>query len=123
MTSSQELSVSLFDRDVQECPYQAYRAMRETGPVYKDPVTGFYVVTRYDLLRKILLDTENFTTGQREPEAAVMPLRFQKIQHEFNTKGWLPGPSLGRYDDRFAKRSGNGLPQTVDYQLSYVESG
>ncbi|MDH3644993.1 MAG: cytochrome P450, partial [Gammaproteobacteria bacterium] len=49
---------ALADVEVLECPYPTYDLLREQAPVWQDPLTGLYVITRYDDLRKILLDTE-----------------------------------------------------------------
>jgi cytochrome P450 len=38
---------SLLDPDVQEDPYEYYRALREEAPVYRMPDTGAYVLSRY----------------------------------------------------------------------------
>lgn len=57
-------ALTFFDAEVQECPYAAYRQLQDEAPVYRDPVTGFYVITRYDDLRRILLDTETFRNGR-----------------------------------------------------------
>jgi cytochrome P450 len=38
---------SLLDPDVQEDPYEYYRALREQAPVYRMPDTGAYVLSRY----------------------------------------------------------------------------
>jgi hypothetical protein len=38
--------VDLMDVEIQECPYPAYKTLREEAPVYRDELTGFYVLTR-----------------------------------------------------------------------------
>ena len=40
--------VNFLDPEIQECPYPAYDLLREVAPVWKDPLTGFYVITRFD---------------------------------------------------------------------------
>jgi cytochrome P450 len=47
------------------CPHAAYRALHEEGGVYRDPGTGYYVVTDYAAVRQIAMDTRRFsnTTG------------------------------------------------------------
>ena len=37
--------VNLLDVETQECPYPAYKVLRDEAPIWKDPVTGFYTVT------------------------------------------------------------------------------
>jgi cytochrome P450 len=38
---------SFADEGVQRCPYPFIRALHEHAPLYKDPKTGFYIVSRY----------------------------------------------------------------------------
>jgi cytochrome P450 len=45
------------DPEVQLCPFPAYEAVRQQGPVYRDPVTGWYVVTAYEEARRNTGDT------------------------------------------------------------------
>ena len=59
-TSPGTLGDTLFDGGVQQCPYMLYDKLRQEAPVYKDPVTGMYVVTRYDLVRQVLMDPDTF---------------------------------------------------------------
>src|SRR5690606_21313329 len=91
-------NVSLADPRVQACPYQAYEHMREHGPVYRDPLTGTYVVTSYKVLRQVLLDDETFRR-QGKSKVVMNPEKQARIDEEFRTKGWIPGPSLGGYDE------------------------
>ena len=37
--------------------------LRNEAPVYQDPKTGFFIVTRYEYVRELLLDTENFSSS------------------------------------------------------------
>jgi hypothetical protein len=34
--------VDLTDNNIQQCPYTAYKTLRDESPVYKDPKTGFF---------------------------------------------------------------------------------
>jgi cytochrome P450 len=43
-------------------PFPAYAQLREEQPVYLDPVTGHYILTRYDDVRKILLTPAKFSS-------------------------------------------------------------
>lgn len=48
--------ISFMDPEVQKCPFAAYAAVREQGPVYRDPATGWFHVTDYDLARELTAD-------------------------------------------------------------------
>ena len=54
--SKSDVDLNLFDPEVQACPWDAYKVMRDRGPVYQDPNTGFFIVTRYKELREMVLD-------------------------------------------------------------------
>lgn len=78
------------DESVQLCPFPAYDQLRGEQPVYRDPVTGHYILTRYDDVRKVLLNPATFSSrtpflGNRwAPEANRL----------FEEKGWLPIDTL-----------------------------
>lgn len=57
--------IRLLDAGLQNCPYHAYQKLRDQAPVWKDPLTGFYVITRFEDVRRVLLDTERFVNGMR----------------------------------------------------------
>lgn len=91
---------TLFDGAVQQCPYRLYDKLREQAPVYRDPVTGIYVVTRYDLVRQVLMDPDTFIASRRDDARdQIKTLHQQAIVKEFQEKGWVPGKSVGQYDE------------------------
>ena len=93
-------AVNLLDEELLECPYHTYSMLREEAPVFKDPGTGFYVVSRYDDLRKLLVDTENFGNDWQEGgKAKIESTRERKVRQLFEEKGWLPSPTLDGRDD------------------------
>jgi cytochrome P450 len=57
-----ENPITFMDPEIQRCPFPAYRKVREAGPVYIDPATGWYFVTDYDLVRKLTGDTTNLSS-------------------------------------------------------------
>ena len=57
--------INLLDRALQNCPYPAYRMLRDQAPVWLDPITGFYVITRFEDLRGALLDPARFASGMQ----------------------------------------------------------
>jgi cytochrome P450 len=94
--------VNFFDPAINKCPYDAYQVLRDEAPVWLDPLTGFYVVTRYDDVRQILVDTENFANGIRmraRIQTPEMEERARKIQALYEEKGWVPAPTLAGRDD------------------------
>ena len=62
MEAEQELSlqeVNFFDSEISECPYSAYRVLREQAPVWEDPISGMFVITRYEDIKDCLLYTSD----------------------------------------------------------------
>src|SRR3546814_10552097 len=55
-------AISFMDPEIQKCPFPTYREVREAGPVFIDPVTGWYFVTDYELVRKLTADTQNLSS-------------------------------------------------------------
>lgn len=53
--------ISFIDAEVQRCPFAAYAAVREQGPVYYDESCGYYIVTGYDEVRRWASDTERLS--------------------------------------------------------------
>lgn len=92
--------LTFMNPEVQECPYQAYELLREKAPVWKDPITGFFVITTYEDLRTILKDADLFSS-QREEFAKAVPEteRARRMHRLYEQKGWLPAPTLGGRDD------------------------
>lgn len=91
--------VTLINPEIQECPFPTYDLLREQAPVFQDPITGIFIVTRYEDLRKIALDYENFS-NHRYSNDPDMHTPGQRIAYElFKEKGWVPGASLAARDD------------------------
>ena len=45
--------INLLDVKLQNCPYHAYEMLRDEAPVWIDPITGFYVITRFEDIRTV----------------------------------------------------------------------
>lgn len=108
--------VNFFDPATNDCPYAAYQTLRDEAPVWKDPVTGMYMVTRYEDVRDILADTERFHNGVSGPqlfsEDVIKPEDPQKakelaeamkyeaeIKRLYQEEGWPTVPTLNALDD------------------------
>jgi cytochrome P450 len=79
---------NLLAPDTVECPYPFYAAMRAEAPVYKPEGHDFFIVSRYDDVQEILLNTDVFSsrlaTGYR-PSPEAMAIMAQ---------GWRPKDTL-----------------------------
>jgi len=90
---------TLADVEVLECPYPTYDLLREQAPVWQDPVTGLFVITRYEDLRQICLDTERYSNFRPSNDHATLTGNARKAYELFKEKGWVPGESLAARDD------------------------
>ena len=89
----------LADPEVLECPFPTYELLLEEAPVWQDPVTGLYIISRYDDLRAVLKDKETFSNWRPGNDPDHMT-RQQLLAHGlFKEKGWVPGASLAGRDD------------------------
>ncbi len=95
--------INFLDSSLQNCPYHAYQMLRDEAPVWVDPITGFYVVSRFEDLRKILLDTEHYLNsmsgGQGGSRDRLDAERAERMLNLYKEKGWVPAPTLAGRDD------------------------
>jgi cytochrome P450 len=108
--------VNFFESDVRNCPYPAYDCLREMAPVWRDPITGFYLLTRYEDIRAALLDPNRFTNepgstsdatnaatsledhGETAPELVEAKAADEAVRRLFEEKGWVTGPTVNGLD-------------------------
>ena len=100
VTQNDKRTASFSDPAVLECPYPLYDQLLEDRPVYCDPVTGIYVVSRFDDVRKILLDPKHFTSSGlvERVRNGVHAERAERMRRVYEEQGWLPGMSLSQQD-------------------------
>ncbi len=55
-------SYNPMDREVQQCPYPHYAALRESGPIFFHKQTGMFFASRLDVVNEILRDTETYSS-------------------------------------------------------------
>ena len=56
-------TINFFDPATNDCPYHAYQTLRDEAPVWQDPHTGMFVVTRYEDIKSILANPGLFTNA------------------------------------------------------------
>jgi cytochrome P450 len=102
VASVQEPQVNLFDAAVQQCPWEAYRTLRDEAPAYRIPGTDMFVVTRYEDVRRVLMDPATFPSSAAEGRfraSAADAERGRKVAERFEERGWLPAATLNGRDD------------------------
>ncbi|EFC86810.1 cytochrome P450 [Parafrankia sp. EUN1f] len=83
--------VTLTDPDVYECPFPVYEKLYDEQPVYRDPKSGNYILTRYDDVRKALLNVGVLSSNT----GLLGELGWdQKASDLFAAQGWLPMNTL-----------------------------
>ena len=82
--------VNFFDPAINDCPYHAYRTLRDEAPVWFDERLKAYVVTRHEDVRPCSRDTERFNNAQRRGAASA------KVQALYEEKGWVPARDARR---------------------------
>jgi len=90
--------VDLFDPEFLECPYPGYEVLRNEAPVWRDPKTGVFVVTSFELVREVLLAPKIYLSGAPRRGAASSE-REARMNAIYEEHGWLPSRSLGARDD------------------------
>lgn len=91
--------LALADEEVLECPFPTYELLLEEAPVWHDPATGIYTVSRYEDLRAVVKDTETYSNHRPSNDHANLK-GLEKLAYErFKEKGWVPGVSLAGSDD------------------------
>lgn len=88
--------IDFLDPDVSDCPYGAYATLQAEAPVWQDPRTRMWVVTRYEDVRQVLLDVERFPSSRGR--GRIDP-RSKMIRQLYEEKGWVPAPTLAGRDD------------------------
>jgi len=58
--------INFFDPVINDCPYHAYRTMRDDAPVWFDPKLQAFIITRHADVRAVLQDTERFVSAREK---------------------------------------------------------
>jgi cytochrome P450 len=107
--------VNFFDKATNDCPYPAYAVLRDQAPVWQDPHTGMFVLTRFEDIKRVLADPATFTNAVGSAagmtEKAVKPTDPEEarkqaqaaeeekvLQQLYNDTGWLPVATLDALD-------------------------
>ncbi len=94
--TSEPVSVDFFDPATNDCPYGAYQELRDNAPVWKDVRTGMFVISRYEDVKAVLLDTERFTSIRPNRRTGSLG---EQVQTMYRERGWIPAPTLAGRDD------------------------
>lgn len=91
---NKEITGSLMDPEIQQCPFDHYAALREDAPVYQMPDTGFFIVTRYDLLMQVMKNSKVYSNevggGESGRRAGLYCEEAERIVREEGYGRMLP---------------------------------
>ena len=96
MSSFNKRDVDFFDPDISECPYGAYKILQDNAPVWQDPKSGMFIITRYEDVQEVLKDTKSF---RNKRDKAKTDRRSAMLRELYREKGWIPAPTLAGRDD------------------------
>ena len=83
-------------------PFPAYSHLLQERPIYFDPAIRFFVVSRYEDIRRILMDPKTFSSAawQDTARAHFEDEQFKQVAERFALKGgWIPSPNVASLDD------------------------
>jgi cytochrome P450 len=92
--------VDLLESSQLQCPWKSYEILREQAPVWRDPRTGVYVISRFEDVRRLLLDPDTFNAGMPAADDTHRP----EIRALYEEKGMLPGTTMNGLDDPMHKQ-------------------
>ena len=100
---SDESDFDIMDPAEQQCPYEGYKQLRRTAPLYQLPSTGFHLVTQYDLAREIIRAPDAFPSSV-SPMALSDDGIAPEILSIYESEGWLPLASCSTSDPPYHSR-------------------
>ena len=69
------------------CPHALYRRLHADGGVERDPLTGNFVVSRYDLVRKVAADTATFSSQTGLTVERDTPVK-DRVRAMYQERAW-----------------------------------
>lgn len=87
----------LMDPEVQQCPYELYKTLRQNAPLFRMPSTGFHLVTSYELAREVIRAPDQYLSSV-SPMALADDGIPQEIIDIYENEGWLPLASCSTSD-------------------------
>ena len=84
--------ITFSDPETRRCPFPTYHKLRAERPVHRDPVSGNYVLTRYeDVRRAVLNKTLSVRTGVIQTRKSAISDQVNRMYEE---QGYLPVDTL-----------------------------
>ena len=90
MTTSDQIDLSTYDpmdREVQQCPFNHYAALRDHGPLFFHEQSNMFFASRLDVVNEILRDTQTFSSQMSNTTSKPSPETL-KAMAEIQSQGW-----------------------------------
>ena len=81
-----EEAISLFDIETLKNPYPVYKSLRDNQPVHFEPALNVHFVTRYDLVREAIRDTETFSSKYDQFLQASQQVMFAQASPDIQSR-------------------------------------
>jgi cytochrome P450 len=98
MIDADAATISFVDPAVQKCPFASYAKVRAQHPAYLDPLTGFYVLTSYDAVRRATIDVAHYSSRAGQIAIREGSSVADQVREIYQTEGWMPVHSLVNND-------------------------
>ncbi|HWF52874.1 MAG TPA: cytochrome P450 [Solirubrobacteraceae bacterium] len=92
--------VDLLESSQLKCPWPSYEVLREQAPVWEDPRTGHFIVSRFEDIRTVLLNPDIFVANLSEGDDSERP----EVRALYEEKGMLPATSMLGLNDPHHKQ-------------------
>jgi cytochrome P450 len=125
MTLKRPEEYDFLDPALQRCPFEFYQSLREYAPVYRDPATGYYIVSRYDDIMAVKRDTVLFSNNygravsQKKPPPEALAIYKQGLRRPATLQRTDP-PQHGRYRKLIGKTFSAVRVQTMRPDITRV---
>ncbi len=93
MTTADLTNYDPMDREIQQCPFDHYAALRSHGPVFHHEATGMYFVARHDMVNQVLRDTATFSSVGSNVKTAASSRIMDQVA-EIMAQGWPRAETL-----------------------------
>ena len=78
--------INIFDQELMKCPHAFYKKLRDEAPVYQDPNTGIFQVSKHELIceaaRNAKVFSNDFGALQRDGGSDVYPQEAAEIMEK-----------------------------------------
>ena len=86
-----------FSQETLARPYAFYAALRAEAPVWQDPATGIFIVSKAADVRAVAMNPRIFSSATRDAMRASSP-ELQAVEAVYQSKGWARPGTLGHSD-------------------------